>query len=348
MKKFDFSGINAQEEDSRSTQKAPTPFGGSSSKVFDTSVFKDVETIKFAANKVYTVKLVPYEVDATHPKVIQGRMKPGQGAYVLDYTQHVVGPNKTMVCCPKGTFGKPCPICDRYFDLKQDDPKSEEAKSLKSSRRVMYNVVVLKSNDDKLEADPNKVRLLQASQYLFESPLLDELKKGDGDEIEAYHISDLCVGSDGMDMALKIMTSEDKVGDFTCIKFTFQIVKNKMELDAEELIEQAIPLHKALITLSADDLNNLLYGAEPTSEAVPADEEDDDDMIPVAKKSIADEDDEEDEDEDDAPASTGKCPSGYTFGEDAGMEDSCDDCPQYKQCREAKKAMRAARVSVED
>ena len=362
--KMDFGGLDAQEKDSRRTQKSTTSMGGSASTVFDESVFKGHEFIKFDKDCSYTIKFVPYEVDATHPKVMQGRMKPGQAAYVLDYTQHAVGMNKTLVVCPKGTFGKPCPVCDRYFDLKQEDPKSEEARAIKSSRRVLYNVVVLKSNDKNVQEDPEKVRLLQASQWLFESPMLDELKKGDGDEIDAYSIADLCVGSDGLNKALKIMTEETTSDGMKFIKFSFQVVNNKKELDEDALLDAAVPLHKALNVLSADDLNRMLYGDAEIAES--SDDEDMDDDIPVVKKSSKDEEEEEDEDEEvPAPAKKKvsepeeeeeeapkpkkqKCPSGYTFGEDAGYEDECDDCKLYKECKEAKRALRAAKAKVEE
>ena len=360
------AGLAAQESDSRRTQKSATSMGGSASTVFNEAIFKGHEFIKFDKDCSYTIKLVPYEVDATHPKVMQGRMKPGQAAYVLDYTQHAIGMNKTLVVCPKGTLGKPCPVCDRYFDLKQEDPKSEEARAIKSSRRVLYNVVVLKSNDKNVPEDPDKVRLLQASQWLFESPMLDELKKGDGDEIESYSIADLCVGSDGLDKALKIMTEETTSDGMKFIKFSFQVVNNKKELDVDSLLDAAVPLHKALNVLSADDLNRMLYGDAEIAED--SDDEELDDDIPEVKKSSKEKEEDEDEEETPAPAKkkkapepveedeeeeapkakSRKCPSGYTFGEDAGYEDECDDCKLYKECKEAKRALRAAKAKVDD
>lgn len=358
--KMDFGGLEAQEKDSRRTQKSNTSMGSSSSTVFDDSVFKGHEFIKFDKDCSYTIKFVPYEVDGTHPKVMQGRMKPGQAAYVLDYTQHAVGMNKTLVVCPKGTFGKPCPVCDRFFDLRQEDPKSEEARAIKSSRRVLYNVVVLKSNDKNVPEDLTKVRLLSASQWLFESPMLDELKKGDGDEIDAYSIADLCVGSDGLDKALKIMTEETTSDGMKFIKYSFQVVNNKKELDEDSLLDAAVPLHKALNVLSVDDLNRMLYGDAEIAEG--SDDEEDPEDIPVVKASEEEEEEEEDEEEVPAPAKKkaaapeeeapkskkNGCPYGHVWAEDCGYEDDCDDCKLYKECKEAKRALRDAKKKVDE
>lgn len=374
--KMDFSGISAQEKDSRRTQKSSTSMGGSSSMVFDESVFKGHEIIKFDKDKNYVIKFVPYEVDETHPKVMQGKMKPGQAAYVLDYTQHAIGMNKTMVLCPKGTLGRPCPVCDRFFDLRQEDPKSEEAAAIKSSRRVLYNVVVLKSTDDKVPADLKKVRLLFASQWLFESPMLDELKKGDGEDddeggVSEYSVADICVGTDGLDKALKIMTKEVTKDGRTFNEFSFQVVNNKKELDEEALLEDAVPLHKALNPLTPDTLSRMLYGdAEiPSGDDEDEDDEDDED-VPAVKKSskkVEEEEDEDEEEEKPAPKKKTKapepeeeeeeeeekpapkkkkkadgCPFGHEFGKDYGYEDDCDECDNCDACEQAKKALKAA------
>lgn len=337
-KKMNFGGLSRQQENSRATINANSAVSGSNSKVFDTKVFGDVSFFKFENDKTYTVKFVPYAVDKTHPMVQLGKMEEGDGAYVFDYTQHNIGPNHVSVVCPKGTYKHSCPICDRSFDLRAEDPDSEEAKALKSSRRVIYNAVII-------EDDPTKVQLIDTSHYRFEKELQVELDKGDEDG-NPYDIADLCVGTGGKDLALRIKTAEETFGKNKYVGFTFKIVKNKTELDEDALLDQAVPLHKAVVELSAKELEEILYGAGDDEESEEPEEEEED-VVPVIKKASNIAEDEDDEEEEEKPApkkakAADECPHGFDWGVDTGMEDPCDDCKLYSACREAKKARKAA------
>lgn len=336
-KKFDFSGLDAQQADSYETRESFSSRGSSSnSRVFDPEVVDLSKAIKFEPDKVYVVRFVPYEVDDSHPKVMQGKMKAGQPAYVLDYQQHVIGPDKTFVLCPKGTYGRSCPVCDKAFDLRQEDKESKEAKDLTSKRRVIYNVVLL-SSTGKEQADINKVRLIAASQSLFELPMLEELHKGNEDAgVAEYKIRDITVGADGLNKALKIKTKTVEKGGMKFTGFDFTIVSCKDELDDDALLEQAVPLHKGLVTLSTRELTDIMYGEPSTAQ----EEEEPVDDIPVSTKTVVEEE-EEDTDEPEpvkpvkAKEETGKCPY---FGE-CSEHSECDDCPMemYKACRKAQK-----------
>jgi len=355
-KKYNFSGLNKQFEDSMKTREAFSSTSGSAaSKLFNASVFGGVPFLKMKKDENYILRFVPYVVDESHPKVKEGKLEDGDLAYVLDYTQHVIGPNNTRVVCPRGTYGHSCPVCDKAFALRKEGAPKEETDAFKASRRVLYNVV--------LANDPSKLYILSESHFLFEKELLAELSKGD-DEGEPYNLADFCVGAtEGTKehplRAFKVMVTTDKIGTHDFNRYSFRVVKYTGDVD-ESVLDKAVPLHKALIELKPNELETIMYGASTAD----YDDEDDEDEVPkltigkpntpaitelTAKRKVDDEDeedevpkrkgspvyDEEDEEEDDEEPS---CPSGYEFGgKRAGFEDECDDCPLYSACRAERK-----------
>lgn len=355
-KKINFGGLSKQYNDSVATKDAFSSAGSTASRIFNTKVFGDTPFLKMEKDKTYRIRFVPYIVDKDHPKVQQGRLDEGDAAYVFDYTHHVIGPNNTRVLCPNGTYGKPCPICDRQRLLRKEDANPDEIKALKASRRVLYNVI--------LTDDPSKLYILAESHFLFEKELLAELKKGD-DEGEEYSIADFCVGaSEGRGLALKVMVEEDKLNGQSFNRYSFKVVKNNADVD-ESVLDKAIPLHKAVKELPVSELESLLYGITsedddddddeddvPTKKLVigkkPAKVEDDDDEddVPKRKSTVYDDEDDAEEGEDlsddDVPAyKAPECPHGYDFGVDVNREDECDNCPLYEECYAEKKRRKA-------
>lgn len=353
-KKLNFGGLHKQYNDSVATKDAFSSAGAPASRIFDNKVFGDVPFLKLEKDKTYKIRFVPYIVDETHPKVMQGRLDAGDAAYVFDYTHHVIGPNNTRVLCPNGTYGKPCPICDRQRLLRKEDADPNEIKALKGSRRVLYNVV--------LTDEPSKLYILAESHFLFEKELLAELKKGDDDGNE-YDIADFCVGAtEGRGLALKVLIEEDKLNGQTFNRYSFKVVRNNNEVD-ESVLDKAVPLHKAVKELPVSELESLLYGVgsdddDDDEDDVPAKkltigrkpakvEEDDEDDVPVRKTSSAydDADDDEEDTDDDVPAyKAPECPHGYDFGVDVNREDECDNCPLYEECYAEKKRRKAEKA----
>lgn len=341
-KKINFGGLNKQYNDSVATKDAFSSAGSAASRIFNNKVLGDIPFLKMEKDKTYRIRFVPYIVDKDHPKVQQGRLDEGDAAYVFDYTHHVIGANNTKVLCPNGTYGKPCPICDRQRLLRKEDANPDEIKALKASRRVLYNIV--------LTDDPSKLYVLAESHFLFEKELLAELKKGD-DEGDEYSIADFCVGaSDGRGLALKVMVEEDKLNGQSFNRYSFKVVKNNTDVD-ESVLDKAIPLHKAVKELPVSELESLLYGI--TSEDDDDDEDDEDvptkKLVIGNKPSKVEEDDDDDEDscedsadDDDVPAyKAPECPHGYDFGVDVNREDECDNCPLYEECYAEKKRRKA-------
>lgn len=329
---MNFSGLGRQFNDSVATKNAfSSASGSSSSRMFDNKVIGDTPFLKLEKDKSYFIRFVPYVVDETHPKVIAGKLEPGDAAYVMDFNRHVIGANNTSVICPKGTYGHSCPICDKQFALRAENASDKEVASLKSSRRVMYNVVLV-------DEDPSKVYLLHESQYLFEKEMLAELEKGD-DEGEAYDIADFCVGaSEGAGLALRVSATETDKNGLKFNEYSFKVVKNKWEVD-NSVLDKALPLHKVIVELSKRDLENILYGGDDEE-----DEDVDDADYGVTPPKAAKVEEEfapvaEEVDEDEEPV---ECPSGYTFGKDCMLEEECDNCPLVGVCREEKRRLRAA------
>jgi len=357
-KKLNFGGLHKQYNDSVATKDAFSSVGKAASRIFNNKVFGDVPFLKLEKDKTYKIRFVPYIVDETHPKVMQGRMDAGDAAYVFDYTHHVIGPNNTKVLCPNGTYGKPCPICDRQRLLRKEDADADEVKALKASRRVLYNVV--------LADEPSKLYVLAESHFLFEKELLAELKKGDDDGNE-YDIADFCVGAtDGEGLALKVLIEEDKINGQPFNRYSFKVVKNKKEVD-ESVLDKAIPLHKSVIELPVSELESLLYGVSSSDDDddededdIPAkkltigkkpdkkveeDDEDEDDVPSKKASSVYAETDDDEDDDDDTPAyKASECPHGYDFGVDVNREDECDDCPLYEECYAEKKRRKAEKA----
>jgi len=363
-KKYNFSGLNKQFGDSMKTKEAySSASGASASKLFDTKVFGSVPFLKMKKGENYILRFVPYVVDESHPKVKEGKLEKGDYAYVLDFTQHAIGPNNTRVVCPRGTYGHPCPVCDKAFALRKEGASKEETDAFKASRRVLYNVV--------LSDDPSKVYILSESHFLFEKEFLTELDKGD-DNGEEYNLADFCVGAtEGTKehplLALKIKVTTDKLGTREFNRYSFKVVKYTGDVD-ESVLDEAVPLHKALIELKPTELETIMYGAatadfdedEEDEDDIPRlvigkpdtqgkdlpkkrkkadeDEDEEDEDLPKRKKASAVYDEADDDDDEDEEEETPSCPSGYEFGgKRAGFEDECDDCPYYSECRAERK-----------
>ena len=115
------------------------------------------------------INIIPYEIKTkNHPLVKRGEFAIGDKDYVMDiFTHRNVGPTEATVLCLKGTYGKPCPICELSAKFRSEG-KEKEANELKSGRRVFYNIEDCK--------EPGKLKIFETSHYLFEKELIDEAR----------------------------------------------------------------------------------------------------------------------------------------------------------------------------
>ena len=289
------------------------------------------------------INIIPYEIKTkNHPLVKKGEFEIGDKDYVMDFYIHKsVGPTEASVLCLKSTYGKPCPVCELQAKLRKDG-KEKEAKALKPSRRVAYNVEDLK--------EPGKVKIFETSHFLFEKELIDEAR--DDEENGFVDFADPEEGKE-----IKFRASKVSQGGFEFLEFKSFGFEDRDEEVSSKLLKQAISFDEIMSVPTYDDVEKILYGADDSededdepkkvSKKVEKDEESDDEEKP--KKKVVEEDeqeekkpskksDEEDEQEEveEKPVKkscSGKCPYGHNFGDDCDKyPDDCDKCDCWDKC----------------
>lgn len=296
------------------------------------------------------INIIPYEIKTkNHPLVRRGEFEVGDLDYVMDFFQHKnIGPSESSVVCLKNTFGKPCPICEQSALLRKQG-KEEEAKELKASRRVIYNVQDLK--------DPEKVKVFETSHFLFEKELIDESRDEEGGFV------DFADPTDGKE--IKFRCQEVQKGSMKFKEYkSFSFEDRDEEID-DDLLEQAISFDEVIRIPTYEEVEKILYGSEdedeeeksknkkveeddsddeeielPKKKAKKVVEDDDEEEVeesPKKKKSFEDLDDVDEEDEEEKPkkSSGGKCPFGHKFGVDCDEHDDCDNCDKWDSCFKA-------------
>ena len=256
----------------------------------------------------HRINIIPYTIKSkNHPLVKSGEAEVGEKDYVLDfYTHRGVGPSEKTVLCLKNTYGKPCPICEYSASLRKTG-KEEEAKALKPSRRVAYNIEDLK--------EPGKLKVFETSHYLFEKELIEEAR----DDDEGGFI-DFADEEEGME--IKFRATKVKKGDMEFNEFKSFSFEDRDEPISKKLFDSAISFDELLTVPTYEEVEKILYG----------DDEEDEDEKPK-KKSKPVEDDEEDEeepedDEDEEPAPKSKKSKSKEDDDEDSEEDDEDDEPK--------------------
>ena len=308
--------------------------------------------------------------------VKSGEAEIGEMDYCLDFYSHRnVGPSEKTVLCLKGTYGKPCPICEHSASLRKAG-KEKEANSLKSSRRVVYNVQDLK--------EPEKLKVFETSHYLFEKELIEEAR--DDEEGGFIDFADIDEGKE-----IKFRASKSKIGDKEFMEYKSFSFEDRDEPLDEDLLASAISFDELLTVPTYEEVEKILYGDDDEDEgdedeekpskkskSEPEDEDNEDDepkksgkpkFEPVKKSKSYDEDEDEDdddepeEDDDEKPAKksskkseeddddeddepeekpakkscSGKCPFNHKYGDDCDEFSDCDDCEVWDKCVKLKK-----------
>lgn len=238
------------------------------------------------------INIIPYEIKTkNHPLVKKGEFEVGDKDYVMDiYTHRGVGPSEATVLCLKATFGKPCPICEQAQVLRKAG-KEKEAGDLKSSRRVFYNIEDLK--------EPGKLKIFEASHYLFEKELIDEAR-----DDEEGGFTDFADPEEGKE--IKFRCSKVKKNGFEFNEFRSFGFEDRDEPISDELLESAISFDEIMNVPTYEEVEKIFYGQEEEDSDEEKSvkkskvDEDDDDELPKksSKKYSGDEDDDEDSDED--------------------------------------------------
>ena len=312
------------------------------------------------------INIIPYVIKTkNHPLVKKGEFSVGDSDYVMDFFIHKsVGPTESSVLCLKSTFGKPCPVCELQAKLRKEG-KEDEAKALKPSRRVAYNI-----EDTK---EPGKLKVFETSHYLFEKELIDEAR--DDEENGFVDFADPEEGKE-----VKFRASKTSQGGYEFLEFKSFGFEDRDEKISSKLLKQAISFDEILTIPTYEEVEKILYGAEDSedddedSEDEPKkksskksskedsdDEEEGEDEKPSKSKKEVIADDEEEEDSDDSgdeenddeeeeeeekPSKKSskdddedsedepkkKCPYGHKYGVDTDVYDDCDTCDCWANC----------------
>ena len=284
----------------------------------------------------HRINIIPYTIKSkNHPLVKSGEAEVGEKDYVLDfYTHRGVGPSEKTVLCLKNTYGKPCPICEYSASLRKAG-KEEEAKALKPSRRVAYNIEDLK--------EPGKLKVFETSHYLFEKELIEEAR----DDDEGGFI-DFADEEEGME--IKFRATKVKKGDMEFNEFKSFSFEDRDKPISKKLLDSAISFDELLTVPTYEEVEKILYGDDeeepkkPSKKSKPVedDDEDDEEDEPAPKKSAKKKSDDDEEDEEPALKSKKKCsgdcpecPFGHKFGKDCDEFGDCDDCDLWDKCVKA-------------
>ena len=265
------------------------------------------------------INIIPYEIKTkNHPLVKRGEFAIGDKDYVMDiFTHRNVGPTEATVLCLKGTYGKPCPICELSAKFRSEG-KEKEANELKSGRRVFYNIEDCK--------EPGKLKIFETSHYLFEKELIDEAR----DDEEGGFV-DFADPEEGKE--IKFRASEVQKGQMKYKEFKSFSFEDRDEPISDELLDSAISFDEIMIVPTYEDVEKILYGSD--------EENDDEDEEPVkTSKKYQEENDDEDEEpvktskkyQEEKKSTSGKCPFGHKYGVDTDNFDDCENCNCWDKC----------------
>ena len=275
------------------------------------------------------INIIPYEIKTkNHPLVKRGEFAIGDKDYVMDiFTHRNVGPTEATVLCLKGTYGKPCPICELSAKFRSEG-KEKEANELKSNRRVFYNIEDCK--------EPGKLKIFETSHYLFEKELIDEAR----DDEEGGFV-DFADPEEGKE--IKFRASEVQKGQMKYKEFKSFSFEDRDEPISDELLDSAISFDEIMIVPTYEDVEKILYGSDEENEdeespkGTNEDDEDDEPKKPSKKSSKHEDDEDEDEEEKCEKKSTsGKCPFGHKYGVDTDNFDDCENCNCWDKCYSGK------------
>lgn len=269
------------------------------------------------------LSIIPFEV--TQAGNFDG-IEPGELWYkasVLVHTQ--VGVNKQMILCPK-MFNKRCPICEAEAELREQGAEwnDPDCQALRAKKREVYNVI----NEDKPE---DGIQLLEASYNVFGKKLDAEIEDDEANGAFPDPDEGLIVVARGVNETF----GNHKYIDID--KITFE------ERDAlsDEVLDEALDLHKALKIMTYDEIVTLMNGDDeetpapksskkrPTRSRDDDDEEEEEDETPRRRTRRAVEDDDE---EDEQPRRR----SSRRAIEEEDEEDEEDETPRHAARRGTK------------
>lgn len=300
-------------------------FNGSS--YYDFSNYDNVEFFKFPKEGAYAFDIIPFPAKSkANPLVRDKEIAIGDlvPSFVF-YTHRGIGPNKKSVICPARTLGKPCPICEEYDKAKKAfGYDSKEAKALKATERVVFNVV---DADD----DENTLKVFEVSFFLFAKELNEEAENyAKKHNLDIFDYAGVVDPAEAMTINFRTVKEKGPTGDFDKFK-AFSFEKRSKKLKGLH----PISFDECIVVLGYDELSNIFYGADEEAEEVETKE-----VEKEVEERPRKQHKEEVEEEEKPKSKKIVCPEGYKFGVDTDAEDECEKCEVYSECMAAFKENR--------
>ena len=287
-------------------------------------IFNFPSSIKFFKAKEgrNKINIIPYVVKSkNHPLVKLGDMEIGDWDYVMDIWVHRnIGPADKDIVCLKKNYGRKCPLCDYSAEF-ADKGKEKEAKVLKASRRVFYNV----TNERNIEAG---LMVFSVSHFLFEKELIEEARSESGDK-QALDFADIEEGRViSFRGSMASMPGNRGKSEFLEFK-SFKFEEREVEFD-EDIVNDTISFDEIMEVFTYDEIEIIYLGGE-------SEEEEDNKKSSKKKYSKKKKEEPEEEEEEPKKGKSQKCPHGFKFGgkKDCDEHDECDNCKVWDNCSDA-------------
>lgn len=329
-------------------------FGGSNAKQYLNLKDLDTDKIFFKPQKGKNlIDVIPFIAETDNSP----RCKKGEVDYLLDvYVHRAVGPGRDNFLCLQKNYKQRCPICEHIDELRKEGEDEELIKELRPKRRVVYNVIDLKS-------EGQKIQLFETSHFKFEKEIQEEAETDEDGELVVFFDPE-----DGMSVSFKGVESTFNKKDFIEIKKVSLV--DREDQYKESIIDKAYALDTLLIIPSYEEVAAAFFGTgleekdEDDDEPAPKrtskksqteDDDDEDDDLPVKKsskkKQSEPEDDDDDDEEEEKPKSkksSNKCPHGHVFGKDCDKHDDCEDCEDWDKCEDEFNKLKKKRKDDEE
>lgn len=256
-------------------------------------------------SNINRLDIVPYEITTNnHPLVSKGSWKIGQKDYMLEvYVHRSIGPDYATVICPRETYGKKCPICDKMFEAyKAGDKKTGNL--LRAKRRSIYNVISRNRDAD------DEIMIWDAPYTWSEERII--AAKAMEEDVSGKKVN-FAHPTEGNTIAFNATLSDLQPANakepvIEPKEYRFLPRDNSLI----PFVSKAYPLDAMLKVSSYDELEALLYASA-------SDEPDDNDTSSVEESASQKESAPSKED-------MPECPYGRKFGVDTDCYAECDTC----------------------
>lgn len=238
----------------------------------------------------YKIDIVPYAVGKASKKFCThlNHAEVGDLYWERTYWCHYqIGPNKSAVVCPAKTCGKPCPVCEEYYKVR-DDPRvpKEAADRLKAKERQLFLVYDRKNASKGLQ-------LWEVAYFNFGAQLDQKIKAADTEKEKKVRKNFFYDDENGR--TLKLDCTEENSGKSKYKFFVVDEFQKRSEPLPEEIVNHDVCLDDAVNVMAYGELRDLFLESGGEEKA-----EDEDEPKVAGKGPKAKTDDDEEDDDDDA------------------------------------------------